>query len=76
MSNQEDITQFYQALAGKDGEIIKHTDDFNCWRWTAQALGLPGYLFGWSRDIQKRCIRQTSLLLKNFDSSRNVKILG
>ncbi len=60
----------------KGGKIIKHTDHFNLWRWTSQALGLPGYLLGWSGYMQKRCIQQTSVLLKNFDITRNLKIIG
>jgi hypothetical protein len=60
----------------KDGKIIRHTDHFNLWRWTSQALGLPGYLLGWTGYMQKRCIRQTSALLKNFDITRNLKIIG
>src|ERR1700752_2857405 len=26
----------------KDGKIIKHTDHFSMWKWSRQALGLPG----------------------------------
>ncbi len=32
----------------KNGKIIKHTDHFNLWKWTQQALGWKGYLLGWS----------------------------
>jgi len=60
----------------KDGKIIKHTDRFNFWRWTAQALGWPGVLLGWTPYMKRRCVRQTSALLKDFDASRHVKILG
>ncbi len=42
----------------KDGLIIEHTEAFNFYKWTRMALGLPGFLFGWSnfmhRKIQKR----------------------
>ncbi len=41
-----------------DGLIIEHSDAFAIYRWTRQALGLPGLIFGWSawmnRKIQKR----------------------
>jgi ketosteroid isomerase-like protein len=60
----------------KDGKIVRHTDHFDFWRWTSQALGLPGYLLGWTSFMKARCIRQTSALLKDFDASRNVKLLG
>ena len=32
----------------RDGKIVKHRDHFDFWRWSRQALGLPGYLLGWS----------------------------
>jgi SnoaL-like domain len=30
------------------GRITRQRDRFNFWRWSAQALGAPGYLLGWS----------------------------
>src|SRR5690606_27660898 len=30
-----------------DGLIIRHTDYFNLWKWSQQAFGIRGYLFGW-----------------------------
>jgi len=45
----------------KDGLIIKHTDNFDIWKWSKQALGIPGYLFGWTgyfqNLIQERALR-------------------
>ncbi|EMN49071.1 hypothetical protein LEP1GSC088_3420 [Leptospira interrogans str. L1207] len=32
-------------LVCKDGKIVKHTDQFGFYRWSRQALGLPGLLF-------------------------------
>lgn len=41
-----------------DGLIVEHSDAFAIYRWTRQAMGLPGLLLGWStwmnRKIQKR----------------------
>lgn len=31
----------------KDGKIIEHKDSFSLHRWSSQALGLSGLLFGW-----------------------------
>ncbi len=44
----------------KDGKIIRHTDTFNLWKWSKQALGLPGMLLGWSSLLQNK-IRQNAL---------------
>jgi hypothetical protein len=36
----------------KDGLIIEHTDAFDFYKWTRMAMGLPGFLFGWSNFMQ------------------------
>ncbi|AXR60115.1 nuclear transport factor 2 family protein [Leptospira mayottensis] len=33
-------------LVCKDGKIVKHTDRFGFYRWSRQALGLPGLFLG------------------------------
>ena len=43
----------------KDGKIFRHTDTFDIWKWSKQALGLPGVLLGWSSFMQNK-IRQTA----------------
>ena len=50
----------------KDGKIIKHTDYFDFWRWSRQALGLPGYLLGWSGFLQNTVRKQAGGNLKKF----------
>jgi ketosteroid isomerase-like protein len=36
----------------RDGLIIEHTDAFDFWRWSRQALGPTGVLLGWTPMIQ------------------------
>jgi ketosteroid isomerase-like protein len=38
----------------RDGKIVEHTDSFNFWRWSRQALGIPGLLLGWSSILEKK----------------------
>ena len=38
----------------KDGKIIEHSDGFRISKWAAQALGLPGILFGWTGFMKKK----------------------
>lgn len=38
----------------RDGKIYRHRDSFNFWRWSWQALGLPGMLLGWSPFLRKK----------------------
>ncbi len=53
----------------KDGLIIEHTDAFDIYRWTRQALGLPGLLFGWSPWMNKKIQRQAKESLAKFMNS-------
>jgi ketosteroid isomerase-like protein len=41
------------VFAFRDNKIIRHVDRFGFWRWSAQALGPIGQLFGWSWPIKK-----------------------
>ena len=53
----------------KDGLIINHKDEFNLWRWSSMALGLPGKLLGWSPFIKNK-IRKTAMgSLDHYESN-------
>ncbi|MCA9942828.1 MAG: nuclear transport factor 2 family protein [Anaerolineales bacterium] len=43
-----------------DGKIMRHADQFDLWRWTRMALGLPGVLAGWTPMLQKK-VRETAV---------------
>ncbi|WP_418263050.1 nuclear transport factor 2 family protein [Flavobacterium faecale] len=53
----------------KDGLIIKHTDDFDIWKWSKQALGFKGFLFGWTGYMQHKIHK------KALESLRKYKVL-
>src|SRR5687768_15564259 len=48
------INQIKAHFRFRDGKIIEHTDDFDLWKWSRQALGLTGWILGWSELIQKK----------------------
>lgn len=48
------------AFEFKDGKIIKHKDHFDFWKWSRQALGMPGLLMGWSPFLKNK-VRQQAL---------------
>ena len=52
-----------------DGKIIKHTDYFNLYKWTRQALGFKGYLLGWSSFMKNKIHTMTNKLLENYKKS-------
>ena len=53
----------------KDGLILEHIDQFNFWRWSSQALGIPGYLFGWSSFLKNKVKHQAGNSLNAFISA-------
>ena len=57
----------------KDGLIIKHTDDFDIWKWSKQALGFRGYLFGWTSFLQKKMQQQALSSLKKYKEITSTK---
>jgi ketosteroid isomerase-like protein len=58
------------SLRIEDGLIVDHRDDFDQWKWSRQALGLPGMLFGWSPPLQKK-VRATALgALRKYQASK------
>lgn len=52
----------------RDGRILAHVDDFDLWRWSRQALGLPGVLLGWSPLLRSKVRSQAAAQLARFRS--------
>ncbi|MGH8481769.1 MAG: nuclear transport factor 2 family protein, partial [Nevskiaceae bacterium] len=38
----------------RDGKIVRHTDRFDLYRWSRQALGPAGVLLGWTPLLQSK----------------------
>lgn len=50
----------------KAGKIIKHTDTFDFWKWSSQALGPAGLLLGWTPMLRRKVQRQAGERLAKF----------
>ena len=50
----------------ENGIITEHTDAFDIYNWSRQALGLKGWLFGWSAWFQKKLQQKTRKALDKF----------
>ena len=50
----------------QNGKITEHTDKFDLWKWSRQALGLPGVLLGWSGFIKNKVHRTARKNLEKF----------
>lgn len=50
-----------------DAGLIKtHVDSFDFWRWSRQALGVPGLLLGWTPFLRAKVRQQAAANLKKF----------
>lgn len=54
----------------KDGKILRHTDDFNLWNWSKQALGTSGFLLGWSSYMRDQIQKKTGKILSSYIKRR------
>lgn len=52
------------------GEFVRHTDVFDFWRWSKQALGAPGMLLGWSSFLRTRVQGQAGKALDEYVAHR------
>lgn len=50
----------------KDGLIVQHDDFFSFWKWSSMALGLPGYLLGWTPFLQNKVNKTVLKLLEKY----------
>jgi ketosteroid isomerase-like protein len=53
-TNRKVINQVKSYFKFHEGKIVEHTDDFDLWKWSRQALGIKGWVLGWSEFLQKR----------------------
>ncbi|HEY6900908.1 MAG TPA: nuclear transport factor 2 family protein [Puia sp.] len=54
----------------REGKIVEHQDEFSLWKWSAQALGLPGQFFGWSSLLQENIRKKARANLEKFRTSK------
>lgn len=66
------INIIHAEFVFRDSKIIKHIDSFDLWNWSKQALGLPGYLLGWSSFMKNKIRSNTNHKLNRYiESSKN-----
>ena len=52
------------------GLITRHRDRFDFWAWSRQALGLPGWLLGWSPFLRNKVRATAAKNLARFMAQR------
>jgi ketosteroid isomerase-like protein len=54
----------------ENGKIIRHTDDFDLWKWSGMALGISGKLFGWTSLMQNKIKDTAQRTLDKYRESK------
>ncbi len=68
-TNRKVINKIHAQFQFQDGLILKHTDIFDIWKWSKQALGWKGYLLGWTGFMQSKIQQQALFSLKAYQKS-------
>lgn len=50
----------------QNGKIVQHTDHFDLYKWSRQALGFKGLLLGWTKFMKIKIQQQTSKALSSY----------
>jgi ketosteroid isomerase-like protein len=58
--------QIDAAFEFRDGAILRHTDRFSLWRWSAMALGAKGVFLGWLPPVQSAIRGQAARALAAY----------
>jgi ketosteroid isomerase-like protein len=60
------LNQIDASFIIENGKIVKHTDHFDFYTWSKQALGLPGLLLGWTSFLKNKVRKQASAKLAAY----------
>lgn len=50
----------------ENGKIVKHIDQFDFYTWSKQAMGLAGFLLGWTSFLKNKVRKQASAKLAAY----------
>jgi ketosteroid isomerase-like protein len=70
-TNRKVVNVIHSQFHFQDGLIIKHTDDFDIWKWSKQAIGITGYLLGWTGFFQNKIQQQALGSLERYKKTKN-----
>lgn len=70
-TNRKVVNKIKASFEFKDGLIIRHTDSFDFWNWSKQALGTTGLLLGWSSFLHKKVQQQALESLRKYQEKKS-----
>lgn len=65
------INEIEARFEFRDGLIIRHTDYFNIWNWSKQAMGITGYLLGWTGFLQNKIQKTALSSLRHYQQKKS-----
>lgn len=65
------VNDIQAAFTFRDGRILTHTDRFDLWRWSAQALGVKGRVLGWTPLVRRAVQAQAAKGLRLWQAEKN-----
>jgi ketosteroid isomerase-like protein len=60
------INRIHAEFHFKEGKIVEQRDRFDLWKWSRQALGMPGWLLGWAPFFKKGIRQKARSRLKKY----------
>jgi len=70
-TNRNVVNKINASFEFKDGLIIKHTDSFDFYNWSKQALGLTGLLLGWTSFLRRKVQHQALESLRKYQQKKS-----
>jgi ketosteroid isomerase-like protein len=64
------VNEIQTRFAIRDGLIAEQIDSFDLWRWSRQALGLPGLLLGWTPKMRETIQTRARRALKDYQKKQ------
>jgi ketosteroid isomerase-like protein len=65
------FNEIHAEFEFRNGKISRHTDAFDIWKWSRQALGLSGLLLGWSTFMQNKIRQNARESLREYSEKLN-----
>ncbi len=65
-TNRKVVNVIHAEFEFQDELIIKHTDHFDIWKWSKQALGFVGFIMGWTGFMQRKIQEKALSSLRKF----------
>jgi ketosteroid isomerase-like protein len=65
------VNKIVADMTVENGLIVKHTDTFSFHKWASQALGIVGFLLGWTTFLRKKVQTKARQSLDTFMQKAN-----